>query len=54
MHVTEYLDTTLKRQVDHMVGLIEPLMILTVGGIMAWIVHSVFVPLYDTLAIMDY
>ncbi|MBI2707059.1 MAG: type II secretion system F family protein [Proteobacteria bacterium] len=54
LHVKEYFDTTLKRHVDHMVGLIEPFMILTVGGVMSWIVYSVFVPLYETLALMDY
>ncbi len=54
LHVKEYFDTTLKRHVEHMVGLIEPLMILTVGSVMAWIVYSVFVPLYETLALMDY
>ncbi len=54
LHVKDYFDTTLKRQVDHMVGLIEPMMIFTVGGVMAWIVYSVFVPLYETLAMMDY
>lgn len=54
LHVKEYFDTTLKRHVDHMVGFIEPVMILSVGVIMAWIVYSVFVPLYETLALMDY
>jgi len=54
LHVKEYFDTTLKRHVDHMVGFIEPVMLLTVGSVMAWIVYSVFVPLYETLALMDY
>ena len=53
-HVKIYFDTTLKRQVDHMIGLLEPLMILFLGGFMAWIIYSVFLPLYDTLSIMDY
>jgi type IV pilus assembly protein PilC len=53
-HVKDYFDTTLKRKVDHMVGLIEPLIILSVGGVMAWVIYSIFLPLYDTLSTLDY
>jgi len=53
-HVKDYLDTTLKRQVDHMVGLAEPIMILCLGCLMTWIIYSIFLPLYDTLSILDY
>ena len=54
LYVKEYCDTTLKRQVDHMVGLIEPCMILSVGGVMGWIIYSVFLPLYDVLSVLDH
>jgi len=54
LHVKEYFDTILKRQVDHAVGLIEPLMILCVGMVMAGIIYSVFLPLYDSLSVLDY
>lgn len=54
LHVKEYFDTSLKRHVDHVVGLIEPLMILSVGCVMAWIVYAVFLPLYEMLAVLDY
>ncbi|MBP9692537.1 MAG: type II secretion system F family protein [Alphaproteobacteria bacterium] len=54
LHVKDYYDTALKRQVDHMVGLIEPFMILSVGLIMGWIIYSVFLPLYDVLSTLDY
>lgn len=53
-HVKDYFDTTLKREVDHMVGLIEPFMILSVGGVMAWVIYSIFLPLYDTFSTLDY
>lgn len=53
-HVKDYFDTTLKRRVDHMVGLIEPCMILSVGCVMAWVIYSIFLPLYDTLSTVDY
>lgn len=53
-HVKDYFDTTLKRQVDHMVGLLEPFMILCLGCVVAWIIFSVFLPLYDTLSVLDY
>ena len=53
-HVKDYFDTTLKRQVDHMVGLLEPVMILCLGCLMAWIIYSIFLPLYDSLTVLDY
>lgn len=52
-HVKDYFDTTLKRQVDHTIGLLEPLMILCMGGIMAWIIYALFLPLYDTLSVLE-
>jgi type IV pilus assembly protein PilC len=54
LHVTDYFDVSIKRQVDHVVGLLEPLMILTIGLVIAWIVYSVFLPLYGTLSDLDY
>ena len=54
LHVKEYFDTTLKRHVDHMVGLTKPLMILSIGLVMAWVIYAVFLPLYDTLSTLDY
>jgi type IV pilus assembly protein PilC len=53
-YVKDYFDVTIKRQVDHIISLIEPTMILTVGALLAWIVYSVFLPLYGTLSEMDY
>jgi type IV pilus assembly protein PilC len=53
-YVKDYFDTTLKRQVDHTVGLLEPIMILCLGCLMSWIIYSVFLPLYDTLSFLDY
>ncbi len=52
-HVKNYFDVLIKRQVDHMVGLIEPFMITSVGLVMAWIIHSIFLPLYDTISTLD-
>ncbi len=52
--VKEYFDTTLRRQVDHLLGLLEPLMLLIVGLIMGWIVIAVFLPLYETLTMVEY
>ncbi|MBY0293614.1 MAG: type II secretion system F family protein [Alphaproteobacteria bacterium] len=53
-HVKEYFDRLIKRQVDHMIGLIEPFMVISVGLVMAWIIHSIFLPLYDTISILDH
>lgn len=53
-HVKDYFDTSLKRQVDHVVGLMEPTLIVVLGCFMAWIIFAVFLPLYDTLSVLDY
>jgi type IV pilus assembly protein PilC len=53
-HVKEHFDTTLKRQVEHTIGLLEPLMILCFGSILIWIVCAIFLPLYDLFLITDY
>lgn len=52
-HVKDYFDTILKRQVEHTIGLLEPLMILCMGGIMVWIIYALFLPLYDTLSVLE-
>ncbi len=54
LYVKEYYDVTLKRQVYHLIGMIEPCMILSVGLIMAWIIYSIFLPLYATFSHLDY
>lgn len=53
LHVKDHFDTSLKRQVDHLVGLIEPLMILILGLVMAGIIYAVFLPLYDLLSTFE-
>ena len=53
-HVKEYFDTSLKRQVEHTVSLLEPAMTLCIGGFMGWIIYAIFIPLYDTFTVMDY
>jgi type IV pilus assembly protein PilC len=52
-HVKEYFDTMLKRQVEKNISLIEPLMILWVGALLAWIIYAFFLPLYNTLSILE-
>ncbi|MBS0272409.1 MAG: type II secretion system F family protein [Proteobacteria bacterium] len=54
LHVKTHFDTMLKRKVDHLIGLLEPSMILSIGLIMAWIVYAIFLPLYDTLSVLDF
>lgn len=53
-HVKDYFDKNLKRQADTIVSLLEPIMILWLGCVMAWIIYSIFLPLYDTLTVLDY
>lgn len=53
-YIKDSFDTTLKRRVDHFIGLIEPAMFVFVGLILAWIVSSIFLPLYETLSTLDY
>lgn len=53
-HIKDYFDTTLKRQLEHTIALLEPLMIICMGGIMAWIIYALFLPLYDTFSVLEY
>lgn len=52
-HVKNYLDTTLKRQVDHILGLLEPFIIIILGCLMIWLICSIILPLYDTFSSLD-
>lgn len=52
-HVTDFFDVSLKRRVETVIGLIEPTLILCGGSIMAWIMVSIFLPLYDSLSLME-
>jgi type IV pilus assembly protein PilC len=54
VHVKDYFNTTLKRHIDHVVGGLEPAMIVCLGCVMAGIIYSTFLPLYNTLSILDY
>ena len=54
LYIKDSFDTSLKRRVDHLVGLIEPTMFVFVGLILAWAVSSIFLPLYETLSTLDY
>jgi len=54
VHVNDYFETSLTRQLDAVIGYIEPIMIVCVGLVMAWIIYSVFLPLYDAMSIMEY
>ncbi len=47
--VTEFYDREVSDGIDAMIGSIEPLLTLTVGTILAWVVMAVFGPLYDNL-----
>ncbi len=53
LHVKDYVETMFKRRVDHLIGLIEPTTILLMGLLMGWVVYAIFIPLYDTLMILD-
>lgn len=53
-YIKDSFDTTLKRRVDHFIGLIEPTMFIFIGLILAWTVSSIFLPLYETLSTLDY
>jgi type IV pilus assembly protein PilC len=53
MHMNTYFEAIIKKDVDALLGYIEPSLILCMGLFMAWIILSVFLPLYDTLSLMD-
>lgn len=52
-HAKDYLDMTLKRQIEMVIGLIEPTLILCVGCIIGWIIYALLLPLYDTLSLLE-
>jgi len=52
-HVKEYVDAVFKRRIDHLLSLLGPAMILVLGLLMGWIVYAIFLPLYDTLLLLD-
>ena len=52
-HVKEYFDGILKRQIEHSIALLEPLMLLSLGSIMVWIIYALFFPLYDTFSVLE-
>jgi type IV pilus assembly protein PilC len=47
--VTEFYDREVNDSIDAMIGSIEPILTMTVGLILAWVVAAVFGPLYDNL-----
>lgn len=53
LHIKESFDLRLKRHVEHIVGFIEPLLILILGLVMAWIIYAIFFPLYNMLSQLD-
>jgi type IV pilus assembly protein PilC len=52
-HVKDVLDTSLKRQIEGAISLIEPSIIMVVGLVLGWVVLSIFHPLYSTLTLME-
>lgn len=54
LQVTNYFNTSLKRQVDHLLGLIEPFMVLSIGLALVGIIYSFILPLYNAFTILDY
>jgi type IV pilus assembly protein PilC len=51
--IKDYLNTSLQEEIDHFISLLEPLMLLIIGGFMAWIIMAVFLPLYETLVTLE-
>lgn len=51
--IKDYLNTSLQEEIDHFISLLEPLMLLIIGGLMAWIIMAVFLPLYETLVTLE-
>ena len=45
--VSDYMDQKIERRLDMMVRLIEPIMLLTIGGIVMFIIVGVLLPVID-------
>ncbi|WP_338453628.1 PulF/GspF-like type II secretion protein [Candidatus Bealeia paramacronuclearis] len=46
-HVHEYYAQDIKNEIDRLIALLEPALLLMVGAVIAWIVMAMFWPLYE-------
>ena len=53
MHVKDYHERVMERSLDKVIGLIEPTMLGLVGGMLIWIICAVFLPLYDSMTVLE-
>lgn len=47
--VTRHYDTELQATVERLIGALEPVLTLLVGGLLAWVVLAVLGPVYGSL-----
>lgn len=53
-NITFFFDKEVGESVDSMIGLIQPLLTVILGGIMAWIIAAIFGPLYSNFSSMNF
>src|SRR5262249_27484589 len=53
-NVNFFYDREVNDAVDNLISLIQPVMTVVLGGIILWVVASVFGPLYDTFSNMNF
>ena len=53
-NVAEFYDRDVDTAIDEMIAMIEPALIVVMGGMMAWIAVAVFGPLYANLGALAF
>jgi type IV pilus assembly protein PilC len=50
--ISNHLTTRVKNRIDTMIGALEPILTVLVGGLLAWVVLAVLGPVYGSLAVL--
>lgn len=49
-HIAEYQKRELEKNLNALIGAIEPIMLLIMGGMLVWIIMGTIYPLYDSFS----
>ena len=52
--INYFYDREVEQQTSRMLKLLEPSMLIVMGGLIAWIALAIFYPLYDSLTLMEF
>ncbi|MBF0145056.1 MAG: type II secretion system F family protein [Magnetococcales bacterium] len=49
-HVSYFLDREVRERIDGLQAMVEPVLTLVMGGLLGWVILSVFGPIYETIS----